>query len=143
MCKRHSPLKSSARRSMRRSSAAASAQTWRSQSAKGPPKEGEESNMALNMTEVASAQTQGAPASGIVEIAERLRRSSVLIGDGRGGRGGSGVIWETSANKSVIITNAHVVKDRQARVTLRDGRTAEGRITSLDARRDLAALTLD
>ena len=99
--------------------------------------------MPLNMTEVAGAQTQGAPASGIVEIADRLRRSSVLIGGGRGGRGGSGVIWETGANKSVIITNAHVVKDRRTRVTLRDGQTSEGRVTSLDARRDLAALTIE
>jgi serine protease Do len=99
--------------------------------------------MALNMTEVAGAQTQGAPSSGIVEIAEHLRRSSVLVGDGPGGRGGSGVIWETGANKSVIITNAHVVKDRRARVTLRDGQTSEGRVTSLDVRRDLAALTIE
>src|SRR5215510_5465795 len=143
MCKRRSPPKASARRSMRRSSAAASARTWRSQSAKRPPEEGEESNMTLNMTEVAGAQTQGAPSSGIVEIAERLRRSSVLIGDGPGGRGGSGVIWETSANKSVIITNAHVVKDRRTRVTPRDGQTSEGRVTMLDARRDLSALTIE
>jgi serine protease Do len=99
--------------------------------------------MALNMTEVAGAQMQGAPTSGMVEIAERLRRSSVLIGDGPGGRGGSGVIWESGANNSVIITNAHVVKDRRARLTLRDGQTSEGRVTSLDARRDLAALTIE
>jgi len=99
--------------------------------------------MALNMTEVAGAQAQGAPASGIVEISERLRRSSALIGDWRGGRGGSGVIWETGSDKSVIITNAHVVKDRRARVTLRDGQSSEGRVTSLDARRDLAALTIE
>jgi serine protease Do len=99
--------------------------------------------MALNMTEVAGARTQGVPASGIVEIAEHLRRSSVQIGDGHGGRGGSGVIWETGANKSVIITNAHVVKGRRARVMLRDGQTSEGRVTSLDARRDLAALTIE
>jgi len=98
--------------------------------------------MTLKMTEFAGAQTQGAPSSGIVEIAERLRRSSVLIGDGPGGRGGSGVIWETGANKSVIITNAHVVKGRRARVTLHDGQTSEGSVTGLDARRDLAALTI-
>jgi serine protease Do len=110
---------------------------------KGQPKEGEESNMALNMTEVAGEQLLGAPASGIVEIAEHLRRSSVLIGDGPGGRGGSGIIWETGANKSVIITNAHVVKGRRARVTLRDGQTSEGRVTILDARSDLAALTIE
>jgi len=99
--------------------------------------------MALNMTEVVGARTQDAPASGIVDIAEHLRRSSVLIGDGRGGRGGSGVIWDTGANKSVIITNAHVVKGRRAHVTLRDGQTSEGCVTSLDARRDLAALTIE
>lgn len=98
--------------------------------------------MELNMTEVAGARTQDVPASGIVEIAEHLRRSSVQIGDGHG-RGGSGVIWETSANKSVIITNAHVVRGRRARVRLRDGRTSEARVTSLDARRDLAALTIE
>jgi len=98
--------------------------------------------MALNLMEFADAQTQGAPASGFVEIAERLRRSSVLIGD-RGGRGGSGVIWKSGANKSVIITNAHVVKDRRARVTLPDGQTSEGRVTNSDARRDLAALTIE
>src|SRR5262245_14850246 len=99
--------------------------------------------MALNPTEIAGAQTHGAPSSGIIEIAERLRRSCVLIGDRRGGGGGSGVIWESGANKSVIITNAHVVKDRRARVTLRDGRASESRVTSLDARRDLAALTIE
>src|SRR5262245_7036425 len=99
--------------------------------------------MALNLTEIAGAQTPGAPSSGIIEIAERLRRSCVLIGDRRGGGGGSGVIWESGANKSVIITNAHVVKDRRARVTLRDGRASESRVTSLDARRDLAALTIE
>src|SRR5215468_6662175 len=142
MCKRHSSLKASGRRSMRRSSEGANARTLRSQSAKGPPKEGE-SNMALNMTEVAGAQTRGAPASGIVEIAEQLRRSSVVIGDGPGGGGGSGVIWESGADRSVIITNAHVVKGPRARVTLRDRRTSEGRVTSLDARRDLAALSID
>src|SRR5262249_53226723 len=71
------------------------------------------------------------------------RRSSVLIGYRRGGGGGLGVIWGTGANKSVIITNAHVVKNPRARVTLRDGRTSEGQVTRFDARRDLAALTLD
>jgi serine protease Do len=99
--------------------------------------------MAFDMTEVAGAQMQGAPASGIVEIAEHLSRSSALIGDWPGGRGGSGVIWGTGANKSLIITNAHVVKDRRARVTLPDGQTSEGRVTSLDNRRDLAAVTID
>src|SRR5215813_9354355 len=142
MCKRYSSLRASGRRSMPRSSEGANARTLRSRSAKGPPQEGE-SNMALNMTEVAGAQMQGANSSGFVEIAEQLRRSSVLIGDGRGGRSGSGVIWESGADKSVIITNAHVVNDRRALVALRDGRTSEVRGASLDARRDLAALSID
>src|SRR5262249_56734440 len=45
--------------------------------------------------------------------------------------------------KSVIITNAHVVKGRRASVTLHDGQTVEGRLTGLDDCRDLAALTID
>jgi serine protease Do len=82
------------------------------------------------------SQLWGAP-----EVAERLRRSSVQIGDGRGG--GSGIIWESDATKSVIITNAHVVRGRRAFVTLGDGRTAEAPVNNLDHRRDLAALTID
>ena len=99
--------------------------------------------MALNLTEVASARMQGAFASEIAAVAERLRRSSVQVDDRRAGGGGSGVIWETNATKSVIITNAHVVRGRRSRVTLRNGLTAEGRVASFDDRRDLAALTID
>src|SRR5262249_769558 len=143
MCKRRLRLRASDRQSPRQSFAAASARIWRLQSAKGPPQKTEESKMALNLTEVASAQMQDAPASVITAIAEHLRRTSVQVDDGRASRGGTGVIWETDATRSVIITNAHVVKGRRARVTLRDGQTAEGRVTSLDGRRDLAALTID
>jgi serine protease Do len=94
--------------------------------------------MTPNLTGVIGAQIQGASASG---IAERLRQSSVQIGDGRGG--GSGIIWESDPTRSVIITNAHVVRGRRAFVTLRDGRIADGRAANLDDRRDLAALTID
>jgi serine protease Do len=99
--------------------------------------------MALNMTEFVGTQMPGTAASGIVAIAENLRGASVLIGDGLGGRGGSGVIWETGENRSVIITNAHVVKGPRARVMLHNGQSAEGIITRLDAQRDLAALTAE
>src|SRR5262249_53941743 len=53
------------------------------------------------------------------------------------------IIWESDAAKSVIITNAHVVRGRRAFVTLGDGRSAEGRVANFDDRRDLAALTID
>src|SRR5262249_25539374 len=87
-------------------------------------------------------QRAAASASGIAVIAEHLRRSSVQIGDGRG-KGGSGVIWETSESRSVIITKPHVVKGQQAGETLHDGQVVKGSITSLDDRRDLAALTIE
>jgi serine protease Do len=94
--------------------------------------------MAFQITEAIRAQIQGPTASG---LAERLRQSSVQIGDGHGG--GSGIIWESDAAKSVIITNAHVVRGRRSFVTLRDGRSLEGRVSKLDERRDLAALAID
>src|SRR5262249_10154848 len=144
MGKRRVRVTASGRLSMRRLSVAARARTWRSPSVKGPFREDEESKMAFNLTEIASQQVQGAAASasGIAVIAEHLRRSSVQIGDGRG-KGGSGVIWETSESRSVIITNAHVVKGQHAGVTLHDGQVVKGRLTSLDDRRDLAALTIE
>src|SRR5262245_33895829 len=138
MCELPWRLKVLGRQSMRQSFAAASAQSWRSRSAKGPPSKTVENNMAFNMTEAIDAQIQGVTASG---LAERLRQSSVQIGDGRGG--GSGIIWESDAAKSVIITNAHVVRGRRSFVTLRDGRNLEGRVSRLDERRDLAALAID
>lgn len=99
--------------------------------------------MAFNLAEAAQTQMHGDAVPGIAAIAEHLRRSSVQIGDERGVRGGSGVIWETGAGQSVIITNAHVVSGRRARVTLHNGQTSEGRVINRDDRRDLAALTID
>ena len=74
--------------------------------------------------------------AGFGEIAEQLRRSTVLIHSG--GRGsGSGVIWSSDG---LIVTNAHVVRGSNVRVQLWDGREIEGAIASRDPRRDLAAL---
>ena len=54
--------------------------------------------------------------SGFGEIAEQLRRSTVLIhAEGRGS--GSGVIWSSDG---VIATNAHVVRGPNTRVQLWD-----------------------
>jgi len=76
--------------------------------------------------------------AGFGEIAEQLRRSTVLIHSG--GRGsGSGVIWSSDG---LIVTNAHVVRGSNVRVQLWDGREFEGAVASRDPRRDLAALRI-
>ena len=76
---------------------------------------------------------------GFGEIAEQLRRSTVLIDSG--GRGaGSGVIW---ASDGLVVTNAHVVRGARVNVHLWDGREFAAAIRSRDPRRDLAQLHID
>jgi len=71
------------------------------------------------------------------EIAERLRRSTVQVfAQGHEG-GGSGVIWSSGGR---IVTNSHVARAAQAEVVLWDGRRLPARLSSRDARRDLAVL---
>jgi serine protease Do len=73
---------------------------------------------------------------GLREIAERVRRSTVLVQPG--GRGsGSGVVW---SDDGLIITNAHVARGPRAIISLWDGREFQAEVTSRDSRRDLAAL---
>jgi serine protease Do len=76
--------------------------------------------------------------AGFGEIAEQLRRSTVLIH--AGGRGnGSGVIW---SGEGVIVTNAHVVHGSNVRVQLWDGREYDASVAARDPRRDLATLQI-
>jgi serine protease Do len=76
---------------------------------------------------------------GFGEIAEHLRRSTVLIhSSGRGS--GSGVIWSSDG---LVVTNAHVVRGSHARVQLWDRREFEAAVQSRDPRRDLAKLHID
>jgi serine protease Do len=76
---------------------------------------------------------------GFGEIAEQLRRSTVLVSPG--GRGnGSGVIWSADG---VIVTNAHVARASQTRVQLWDGREFDATLVSRDTRRDLAELRIN
>jgi serine protease Do len=76
---------------------------------------------------------------GFGEIAERLRRSTVLIHSG--GRGaGSGVIWSSDG---LVVTNAHVVRGSRVNVQLWDGQEFEAAVRSRDPRRDLAQLRID
>lgn len=75
---------------------------------------------------------------GFGEIAEKLRRSTVLVH--AGGRGsGSGVIWTTDG---LLITNAHVARRSNTRVELWDGRWFVATLTARYPRRDLAALRI-
>lgn len=75
---------------------------------------------------------------GFGEIAERLRRSTVLIKPGGSGSG-SGVIWRRDG---LIVTNAHVAHGSTAIVQLWDGREWETKIAERDHRLDLAALRI-
>jgi len=73
------------------------------------------------------------------EIAERLRRATVQVfPDQRGG--GSGVVWTSDG---AIMTNAHVARKDAAQVRFWDGRLLPARVTSRDARRDLAVLRVE
>ena len=77
--------------------------------------------------------------AGFGEIAEKLRRSTVLIH--AGGRGGSsGVIWSSDGT---VITNAHVARGAHVGVELWDGREFRARVASRDSQRDLAELRID
>jgi serine protease Do len=76
---------------------------------------------------------------GFGEIAEKLRRSTVVIH--AGGRGsGSGVIWSSDGK---IITNAHVVRGTRVMLQLWDGRECDATVASRDTQRDLAVLHSD
>jgi serine protease Do len=77
--------------------------------------------------------------SGLGEIAEHLRRSTVLIHAGSRGNG-SGVIWTSDG---IIVTNAHVARNSALRVQLWDGRELPAEIMSRDPRRDLALLHIN
>src|SRR5258708_26372048 len=70
------------------------------------------------------------------EIAEKLRRSTVLVLAGERGNG-SGVIWSADG---VIVTNAHVVRSSRMRVQLWDGRELDAGVVSRDSQHDLAEL---
>jgi serine protease Do len=76
---------------------------------------------------------------GFGEIAEQLRRSTVLIHSG--GRGcGSGVIWSSDG---LLVTNAHVVRGAHPIVQLWDGREFAAVTQRRDTSSDLAQLRID
>jgi serine protease Do len=70
-----------------------------------------------------------------IELAERLRAATVQVA-----AGGSGVIW---GGEGLIVTNAHVAREKQMDVRLPDGNRLRAVLVARDARRDLAALRVD
>jgi len=76
--------------------------------------------------------------TGFGEIAEKLRRSTVLVSAGGRG-GGSGVIWSSDGT---VITNAHVVRGSPISLQLWDGREFQATVASRDPHRDLAMLRI-
>src|SRR5882724_5025107 len=94
--------------------------------------------MSVFLSAIAPTEKNDMAIAGFGEIAEQLRRSTVLIH--AGGRGsGSGVIWSTDG---AIVTNAHVVRGSNVRVQLWDGREFDATVTARDPRHDLAALRI-
>ncbi len=78
-------------------------------------------------------------ASELAAVALGLHHCTVQVRSRRSG-GGSGVIWHSDG---LIITNAHVARDERVTVELSDGRVIDAVRTSVDPRRDLAALRIE
>src|SRR5581483_3665609 len=76
----------------------------------------------------------------IGEIGERLRRQTVEITSERGPGSGSGVLWPSRTG--LIVTNAHVSGGGAVRVRFWDGSETAAQPHRVDARGDLAALTV-
>src|ERR671936_119461 len=55
------------------------------------------------------------------------------------GRFGSGIVLDEGS----VLTNAHVVRREQTRITFSDGRRADGAVAGLDPEGDLAVLSTD
>jgi serine protease Do len=77
--------------------------------------------------------------TGFGEIAENLRRSTVVI-QARSRGGGSGVIWSSDGS---IITNAHVARGAEVSLQLWDGREFQATVASRDRHRDLAVVRIE
>jgi len=76
--------------------------------------------------------------TGLGEIAEKLRRSTVVIhADNRSS--GSGVIWSSDGS---IVSNAHVARGARIKIQLWDGREFDATVESRDSQRDLALLRI-
>src|SRR5215468_2057923 len=71
-------------------------------------------------------------------IVEHVRPSLVQLRHGRRGLG-AGTVWQADG---LIVTNAHVVRQRAPQATLSDGRTVSTQVVAMDTEHDLAALSV-
>lgn len=74
----------------------------------------------------------------LAAVAARLRRSTVQVVPGNGR--GSGLIARADGT---IVTNAHVVHGRRAKIVFDDGRELDGEVVAKARERDLAAIKVD
>ncbi len=75
----------------------------------------------------------------LASVAAAAGQGLVQIADGRRGFG-SGTLCHPDG---LIVTNAHVVRGKSPRVTLRDGRVLQARVIARDTELDLAALAVE
>ena len=73
------------------------------------------------------------------ELVATARRSLVQVRSGAS-RIGAGTVWHPDG---LIVTNAHVVRNRSPEVILPDGDVRPARILALDRHRDVAALVVE
>jgi serine protease Do len=69
-------------------------------------------------------------------LSEKVQGSLVSLNGGAG----AGTIWHADG---LVLTNAHVLRDRRVTITLPDGSEKVAQILAMDKHRDLAALTID
>ena len=72
----------------------------------------------------------------LAQIAEGLRQVTVEIAAGEGG--GAGVLWAPD----IVVTNLHVLRERDVRVRLADDRRFDARVIAGDRRADLAVVRM-
>jgi serine protease Do len=84
---------------------------------------------------IVAANTFAPLAAEAALVVEALRRSVVLVQDGRGH--GSGLIWESDG---LIVTNDHVVAHDRAHVELTSGQRYTAAVVARDPHNDLALL---
>jgi serine protease Do len=75
----------------------------------------------------------------LADVASRVMDSLVQVRDAAGGAG-AGVILHP---QGLILTSAHVIRDRQVRIGTRDGREFVARLLARSPARDLALLDVD
>jgi serine protease Do len=80
--------------------------------------------------------------SAMADVVGSVRRSLVQVhnGHGRHGGAGAGTIWHPDG---LILTNAHVVRQRSIHVVLPDGQALPARVLAHDRDLDLAALGVE